>query len=81
MHESSLITKQHSLRSNYLDMYQGGEDIGAIVADIGSYATRIGYAGEDSPRAFIPSVRMVQCGCVCFPLLNCWLFWNRLSGF
>ena len=32
------------------------EDIGAIVADIGSMSTRIGYAGEDLPRAYFPTV-------------------------
>ena len=30
--------------------------IGAIVADIGSFATRIGYAGDDLPRAYFPTV-------------------------
>ena len=29
---------------------------GAIVADIGSFATRIGYAGDDLPRAYFPTV-------------------------
>jgi Actin len=29
---------------------------GAIVADIGSYASRIGYAGDDLPRAYFPTV-------------------------
>ena len=37
-------------------MYNSGEDIGAIVADIGSFATRIGYAGDDMPKAHLPSV-------------------------
>jgi actin-related protein len=37
-------------------MYQGKEDIGAIVADIGSTSARIGFAGDDMPRAYIPSV-------------------------
>ena len=32
-------------------MFNSGDDIGAIVADIGSHKCRIGYAGEDSPRA------------------------------
>jgi actin-related protein len=40
-------------------MYTGGDDIGAIVADIGSFSTRIGYAGDDAPRAYFPSVRKV----------------------
>ena len=29
--------------------------MGAIVVDPGSYTTRIGYAGEDSPKFDIPS--------------------------
>jgi actin-related protein len=37
-------------------MYHNGDDIGALVADIGSFSSRIGFAGEDSPRAYIPSV-------------------------
>lgn len=50
-------------------MYTGGDDVGAIVADIGSYSTRIGFAGEDTPRAYIPTVCMcvvcdVRC-CLC----------------
>lgn len=39
-------------------MFQGGaDDIGAIVADIGSSAVRIGFAGDDYPRAYFSSVR------------------------
>lgn len=37
-------------------MYSGPDDIGAVVADIGSFSTRIGYAGEDLPRAYLPTV-------------------------
>ena len=33
-------------------MYHSGDDIGAIVADFGSYATKVGYAGDDSPKAY-----------------------------
>lgn len=33
-----------------------GDDVGAIVVDIGSNTTRVGFAGEDTPRADIPSV-------------------------
>eukprot|EP01041_Mallomonas_annulata_P012148 gene12148-25496_t len=37
-------------------MYSGsGDDIGAVVADIGSYSTRIGFAGDDFPKAYFPS--------------------------
>ena len=27
--------------------YSGGDDLGAVVAEIGSYTTKMGYAGED----------------------------------
>ncbi|KAI8812345.1 actin family [Cladochytrium replicatum] len=33
----------------------GGDEVAALVFDIGSSSTRIGYAGEDSPRAVFPS--------------------------
>jgi len=33
----------------------GGDEVGAIVIDPGSFSTRIGYAGEDSPKFDIPS--------------------------
>ena len=36
-------------------MFCPREDIGAIVADVGSYATRIGFGGDDNPRANFPT--------------------------
>lgn len=33
----------------------GGDEVGAIVIDIGSHSTRAGYAGEDTPKADFPS--------------------------
>lgn len=33
----------------------GGDEVGAIVLDVGSYTTRAGYAGEDMPKADFPS--------------------------
>ncbi|KAJ3102732.1 NuA4 histone acetyltransferase subunit [Phlyctochytrium planicorne] len=33
----------------------GGDEVGAVVLDIGSSTTRAGHAGEDSPRIVIPS--------------------------
>lgn len=32
------------------------EDVNAIVADIGSGTSRVGYSGEELPRAVFPSV-------------------------
>lgn len=36
--------------------YTSGDSVNAIVADLGSYATKIGYAGEDYPRSYFRSV-------------------------
>ncbi|KAH8035333.1 hypothetical protein HPB51_004574 [Rhipicephalus microplus] len=33
----------------------GGDEVGALVFDFGHYSVRAGYAGEDSPKAEIPS--------------------------
>ncbi|OWF49030.1 actin-like protein 6B [Mizuhopecten yessoensis] len=33
----------------------GGDEVGALVFDVGSYSVRAGYAGEDSPKAEIPT--------------------------
>jgi actin-related protein 4 len=33
----------------------GGDEISAIVLDPGAYTTRIGYAGEDTPKANLPT--------------------------
>ena len=33
----------------------GGDEVGALVFDIGSHSMRAGYAGEDMPKADIPS--------------------------
>lgn len=35
--------------------YSGGDDFGAIVVDIGHHTTKMGFAGEDSPRAWFRS--------------------------
>lgn len=34
----------------------GGDEVGAVVLDIGSFSIRGGYAGEDMPKADIPSL-------------------------
>jgi hypothetical protein len=33
----------------------GGDEVGALVFDVGSCTTRAGYAGEDCPKADIPT--------------------------
>jgi len=38
--------------------FQGGDtSVGAVVADIGSFATKIGWAGDDAPKSYFRSVR------------------------
>lgn len=36
-------------------MLYGGDEIGALVFDVGSYTLRVGYAQEDTPKAEIPA--------------------------
>jgi actin-related protein len=38
--------------------FSAGDQVNAIVADIGSYATKIGFAGSDYPRSYFRSVRL-----------------------
>jgi len=33
----------------------GGDEVGAVVLDFGSFSSRVGYAGEDMPKADFPS--------------------------
>ncbi len=37
-------------------MYSGRDYLGAIVADIGSFSSKIGFAGDDYPRASFQTV-------------------------
>lgn len=39
-----------------MSLFTGGDEIGAIVVDIGAKTTKAGFAGEDSPKAVFPSV-------------------------
>ncbi|KAH9398086.1 Actin-like 6A [Tyrophagus putrescentiae] len=34
----------------------GGDEVGAVVMDIGSHSIKVGYAGEDSPRSEISNI-------------------------
>jgi hypothetical protein len=40
--------------------FHSGDNINAVVADIGSYASKIGFAGEDFPKAYFRSVRVMS---------------------
>lgn len=46
------------------------DEVNAIVIDVGSGSTRVGYAGEDTPKAVYPSVsascKKFMMGCVVF---------------
>jgi hypothetical protein len=53
------IQSQIKPLSKERNMFHSGDDIGAIVADIGSQNARVGFAGEDYPKSFIPTVRGV----------------------
>ena len=37
-------------------MFHSGDDINAIVADIGTTSCRIGFAGDDTPKSYFPTV-------------------------
>ena len=50
--------------------FAGGDDIGAVVAEIGHYSTKIGWAGDDAPRSYFPSVRL----CVVFVCVSVFVF-------
>ena len=37
-------------------MYHTGDDLGVVVCDPGSYSMRVGFAGDDYPRYYNPSL-------------------------
>ena len=37
--------------------FYSGDAVSAVVADIGNYATKIGWAGDDFPKSYFRSVR------------------------
>jgi actin-related protein len=39
--------------------FYSGDHVGAVVADLGQYATKIGWAGDDYPRSYFRSVRYI----------------------
>lgn len=60
--------------------FYSGEYVGAVVVDVGSCDTKMGWAGDDAPRSYFRSVRIdvcvcVQCvlGCVCVLHVLCML--------
>lgn len=39
-----------------MTLLYGGDEIGALVFDLGHYSLRVGYAQEDTPKAEIPAI-------------------------
>ena len=39
-----------------MSSFQGGDSLGTVVVDVGSAATKIGYAGDDFPVSYFRSV-------------------------
>ncbi|KAJ3682299.1 hypothetical protein LUZ60_014872 [Juncus effusus] len=56
-HYSLSVSFELGFRSplQWSPMY-GGDEVSAIVVDLGSYSCKAGYAGEDAPKAVFPSV-------------------------
>jgi len=43
-----------------MSSFTNSDDVGAVVADLGSFATRIGFAGDDAPTAHFPAVSSLK---------------------
>tara|TARA_B110000459_G_scaffold102767_2_gene114273 strand:- start:2307 stop:2516 length:210 start_codon:yes stop_codon:yes gene_type:complete len=39
----------------------GGDEVSAIVMDVGTHSVKAGYAGQDTPSAVFSSVSVVLC--------------------
>lgn len=48
--------------------FNSGDNVNAVVVDIGSYASKLGFAGEDTPKSYFRSVSLSRCA---------WLFSNH----
>jgi Actin len=55
------LTKIVKTKAQDMALYTTESAVNAVVAEIGGYATKIGYAGEDCPRAYFRSVRRGRC--------------------
>jgi actin-related protein len=54
----------------------GGDEVGALVLDVGSGALRLGFAGEDMPKAVFASVSIIispQIDYLMMTMLSYWL--------
>eukprot|EP00879_Flechtneria_rotunda_P015145 GHRR01015828.1.p2 GENE.GHRR01015828.1~~GHRR01015828.1.p2 ORF type:complete len:105 (+),score=45.95 GHRR01015828.1:334-648(+) len=41
----------------------GGDEVNAVVLDLGTWQTKAGYAGDDTPKAVFPSLAGEVAGC------------------
>lgn len=57
----------------------GGDEVGALVFDPGHYSLRVGYAGEDSPKAEIPAYVGTSPGTGQYSLQIIYFFHNHLD--
>ncbi|KAL9275005.1 Actin-related protein, partial [Drosera capensis] len=50
------INREETAKSKHDSNMYGGDEVSAIVIDLGSHTCKAGYAGEDAPKAVFPSV-------------------------
>jgi hypothetical protein len=43
-----------------MKLWDGADEVSAIVLDLGSHSCKAGYAGEDQPKCVFPSVRYLS---------------------
>jgi hypothetical protein len=43
-----------------MKLWDGSDEVSAIVLDLGSHSCKAGYAGEDQPKCVFPSVRYLS---------------------
>lgn len=60
---NSLDSRKLALAVTMASFYSG-DYVGAVVADIGQYATKIGWAGDDYPRSYFRSVSVMSLVCL-----------------
>jgi len=56
--QSSSNINTPTKKKETMSAFTSGDNLNAIVGDIGQYATKLGYAGEDYPRSYFRSVRL-----------------------
>ena len=42
------------------DLLCRADEVNAVVVDVGSHTVKAGFAGEDTPKALFPSVRVLK---------------------